>query len=53
MPDAVVNLLFRFLRQNQGTLSKRARTREFSALTNEEVVRVEQLYSACFDRDTA
>lgn len=52
MPDVVVNLLFRFLQQNQGTLSKRARTREFSALTSEEVSRVERLYSACFDGES-
>src|SRR5690606_11982373 len=37
MPDGLVALLFRFLRQNGGRLSKRAREGEFAALTEEEV----------------
>jgi hypothetical protein len=45
MPSATADLLHRFLRQNDGRLSSRARKREFSALTDEEVGRVEQLYS--------
>jgi hypothetical protein len=45
MPTATADLLHRFLRQNDGRLSRRARTREFAALTDQEVVRVEQLYS--------
>ena len=46
MPDPTQNLLFRFLHQNDGRLSKRARDREFSALTAQEVVKVEEIYEA-------
>lgn len=45
MPDRLLDLLFRFLRQNDGHLSKRAREREFAALTEEEVARVEGIYA--------
>ena len=48
MPDPTVDLLFNFLRQNEGALSKRARDKEFSALTPEEVSQVEDLYSETF-----
>lgn len=34
MPDRIMDLLFRFLRQNDGALSKRAREREFAQLTD-------------------
>jgi hypothetical protein len=44
MPQAKVELLWRFLHQNQGKLSNRARANEFSAFTEAEVLRVEQLY---------
>ncbi len=44
MPENTLNLLFRFLRQNQGKLSKRARSKEFSALTDEEVQSIESIY---------
>jgi hypothetical protein len=44
MPDRTINLLFRFLRQNGGRLSGRARTREFAELTDEEVNRIEEAY---------
>ena len=44
MPERLSNLLFRFLRQNGGTLSARGRTREFARLTDEEISRVEALY---------
>ena len=44
MPERLSNLLFRFLRQNGGTLSARGRTGEFARLTDEEVGRVEALY---------
>ena len=39
MSDRQVDLLFRFLRQNGGRLSKRALSKEFSALTTDEVCR--------------
>lgn len=48
MPDSTVELLVRFLQQGAGTLSKRARTREFKELTDSEVNHVEQLYAECF-----
>jgi hypothetical protein len=51
MPDRVADLLFRFLRQNNGTLSRRARTREFAALTEDEIGRIETLYEEAFGND--
>ena len=45
MPDRLLDLLFRFLRQNEGRLSKRARDKEFSALSDAEVARVETIYA--------
>ena len=44
MPERLSNLLFQFLRQNGGKLSRRGRTREFAPLTDDEVARVEALY---------
>lgn len=46
MPDRVLDLLFRFLRQNGGKLSKRARDRELAALTDDEAARIEAIYAA-------
>ena len=48
MPDNTVDLLFRFLRQDDGTLSKRAREREFAGLTENEVGRIEAIYAEAF-----
>ncbi|MCF8380151.1 MAG: Fic family protein [Bacteroidales bacterium] len=48
MPDKTVALLIRFLEQNNGTLSNRARIKEFSALTNDEIVLIEQQYQMIF-----
>jgi hypothetical protein len=48
MPDSTADLLFRFLRQNDGTLSKRAREREFAELTEDEVARIEATYAEAF-----
>ena len=48
MPDHTTDLLFRFLRQNGGRLSRRARTREFEALTNNETDRIERLFAEEF-----
>jgi len=45
MPDLVLDLLFRFLRQNGGTLSSRAREREFADLTDAEAARIEAIYA--------
>ena len=40
-----VDLLFRFLQQNNGRFSKRMRTREFAALTEMEVREIENIFS--------
>ena len=48
MPNRTLARLFAFLRQNQGRLSERARTREFAQLTSAEAARVEQLYRQSF-----
>ncbi|SSC64738.1 Fic family protein [Ciceribacter selenitireducens] len=45
MPDRLLDLLFRFLRQNEGRLSKRARDKEFSALSDAEAARIETIYA--------
>lgn len=44
MPQAKVELLWRFLHQNQGKLSTRARTGELAPLTDAEVGQIEQFY---------
>jgi hypothetical protein len=48
MPDRTIDLLFRFLSQNSGQLSQRARAREFSVLTDEEAQRIEAIYNDVF-----
>lgn len=48
MPTDRVELLQKFLQQHGGRLSLRARTREFAPLTDDEVLRVEQLYRDSF-----
>ena len=48
MPDGTIDLLTRFLAQNRGRLSGRARRGEFRLLTAPEVERVEVLYAKCF-----
>lgn len=48
MPDKIVALLIRFLEQNNGKLSKRAMEKEFSTLTNQEVVAIETNYARYF-----
>ncbi|MFT3728631.1 MAG: Fic family protein [Terricaulis sp.] len=49
MPNSMVDLLHRFLRQNGGKLSKRARTKEFELLTDEEVEVMEGAYASAFE----
>jgi hypothetical protein len=51
MPERLIDLLFRFLSQNDGRLSRRARAEEFSALTDEEARRVEAIYSQSFETE--
>jgi hypothetical protein len=48
MPDREIELLRGFLAQGNGHLSKRAREKEFSALTDEEATRIEDLYKDLF-----
>jgi hypothetical protein len=48
MPERTIDLLFRFLHQNHGTLSTRAREEEFASLRQEELVRVERAYREIF-----
>eukprot|EP01034_Spumella_vulgaris_P042083 gene42083-52168_t len=45
MPDRLLDLLFRFLRQSEGRLSQRAREKEFAALTDDEAARIEAIYA--------
>ena len=49
MPDKTVALLIRFLEQNNGKLSDRARTKEFSALDNNEIELIENQYQNIFN----
>jgi hypothetical protein len=49
MPQAKVELLWRFLQQNEGKLSTRARTGEFAALIEAEVGQVEQFYRQAWE----
>jgi len=44
MPDSMVALLVKFLEQNNGKISKRARENEFAALTNNEINEIEHTY---------
>jgi hypothetical protein len=48
MPDKMVALLIRFLEQNDGSLSKRAKEKEFASLTNQEVKEIEENYQVYF-----
>ena len=49
MPDRLVQNLILFIRQNDGTLSRRKREKEFSALTDEEVRDLESIVQDAFD----
>ena len=44
MPNSRLDLLWRFLQQNNGKFSKRARENEFGALTDEEAVAIERMF---------
>ena len=48
MPDRTLDNLFGFLKQNRGRLSKRARDKEFAALTDDETRQIEQAYNDFF-----
>jgi Fic family protein len=49
MPDDLVSLLVRFLEQNNGKISKRARKKEFEALDENEVENIEENYKLIFN----
>lgn len=48
MPDKFVALIIRFLGQNNGKLSKRAKEKEFSELTDDEIYEIENHYKSVF-----
>lgn len=50
MPERLLDRLIHFLRQNHGHLSKRAREKEFAALTENEAQAVENAYARIFTR---
>lgn len=49
MPERMIDLLFRFLSQNDGRLSGRARETEFRELTDAEARRIEAIYGEIFE----
>jgi hypothetical protein len=48
MPDHTADLLIRFLEQNKGMLSKRAREKEFRELSSAECSELESMYAEIF-----
>jgi hypothetical protein len=48
MPNRTLDLLHRFLCQNKGTLSQRARRNEFAQLTQQEVAVIERMHTGAF-----
>jgi hypothetical protein len=52
MPDRLIERLRVFLAQGAGCLSERARQREFQALTDAEVARLQELYAEAFEGRT-
>ena len=48
MPNQTLDLLVSFLDQNNGTLSKRARNKEFEKLTAEEIEEIEEIHRETF-----
>jgi hypothetical protein len=51
MPDKLVSTLVRFLEQNEGKLSKRAKTKEFVELNENEVEQIENHYREIFPEE--
>ncbi|WP_138431329.1 Fic family protein [Fodinibius saliphilus] len=49
MPDKDMENLIGFLRQNDGTLSKRAKAKEFEAMTEDEIAMLEEKYQEVFE----
>ena len=50
MPDKTIALLIRVLEQNQGKLSKKAREKEFAALSDKEIREIENHYRLYFKK---
>ncbi|MEL7833515.1 hypothetical protein [Fodinibius sp. Rm-B-1B1-1] len=50
MPDKDMENLIGFLRQNDGTLSKRVHTKEFKAMTEGEVTMLEKKFQKIFSK---
>lgn len=48
MPDKLISILVGFLVKNQGTLSKRAKEKEFSMLSQKEVKQIEREFKSIF-----
>jgi Fic family protein len=48
MPDKMIDLLIRFLRQEKGKFSERAKRKEFNALTAAEISAIEKKYAEIF-----
>ncbi len=51
MPARTNDLLFQFLRQNDGRMSKKARENEFEKMTDAEVTTAEKAYADAFAND--
>jgi hypothetical protein len=49
MPDRLAQNLIMFIRRNGGTLSNRRREKEFSALTDDDVQRLENVIQDVFE----
>jgi hypothetical protein len=52
MPDKLVDLLIRFLTQNDGKLSKRGLAKAFDRLTDKEILAIEAKYLDVFRPDS-
>lgn len=50
MPDKMVAMLIRFMEQNNSSLSKRAREKEFKDLTDDEIREIEKQYRLYFEK---
>jgi len=53
MPDKMVATLARFLEQNNGALSKRAREKEFAKLSDQEIEKIEKIHGEIFNHGKA
>jgi Fic family protein len=51
MPDKMVAMLIRFLEQNNGKLSIRAREKEFKELTEDEALQIEKQFMELFNEE--